>query len=298
MAFGANVEKCEWVAEKSRWRLHVRHIKTNHVYTHECQFLFAGAGQLVQPRELDIPGVESFRGPIFHSSRWKDDLDLEGKDVVVIGNGCTAAQIVPSIVDKTKHLTQMIRAKHWILPPIDSASTSLMRLLFKWIPGAMALQRFIVFLAAENELRGFPMNKSGAQFRQRRRINAEKYMRSTAPAKYHDMLIPDFEVGCKRRIFDSGYLEALHSDNLTLTNEPGIEITPEGVQTKTGLVKADVIVLANGYVTNTFLSNIEVIGNEGNLEDHWASFGGAEAYNCSALSGFPNFFMLLGKTVL
>ena len=43
-------------------------------------------------------------------------------------------------------------------------------------------------------------------------------MRATAPEKYHDLLIPDFDVGCKRRIFDNGYLESLHGPNLTLAD--------------------------------------------------------------------------------
>ncbi|KAM5356966.1 hypothetical protein ACJ41O_003612 [Fusarium nematophilum] len=294
MSFGMNVEKCQWIHQTKRWRLHVRHINTDSVFTHECQFLFAGAGQLVQPRELDVPGVENFKGPIFHSSKWQRDVELEGKNVVVFGNGCTAAQIVPSIVGKTNHLTQIIRAKHWILPAIDKAYTDAMQKVFKYVPGSMALQRLAVFLAAENELRGFPMTNSAAKFRQTRREQAEQYMRRTAPAKYHDMLIPDFEVGCKRRIFDSGYLESLHSDNLTLTNEPAVEIVSNGVKTERGFIDADVIVMANGYITNTFLGGIEVIGRERTLNEHWESFGGAEAYNCSAMSGFPNFFILLG----
>lgn len=119
-------------------------------------------------------------------------------------------------------------------------------------------------------------------------------MRSTAPAKYHDMLIPDFEIGCTRRILDSGYLRSLHSENLKLTNESMLEIVPEGVRTKSGVIQADVIVLANGCTTNKFLQNMEIIGKAGSLTKHWDEFGGAEAYNCSALSGFPNFFILLG----
>ncbi|KAH7129271.1 hypothetical protein EDB81DRAFT_661866 [Dactylonectria macrodidyma] len=294
MTFGVNVKKCEWIEEKKRWRLHIHHIKTNNIFIHECQFLFSGSGQLVTPRELDIPGAATFNGPIFHSSQWRDDVELKGKNVIVIGNGCTAAQIVPSIVGTTKHLTQMIRSKHWILPSIDSAQTKAMSYLFKYIPGSMALQRFLVYLVAERELRGFPMTKAGAQYRRFRRAQVEKYMRSAAPKKYHDILIPDFEVGCKRRIFDSGYLDCLHSENLDLTDDPALQIVPEGIRTKHGLIKADVIVLANGYVTNKFLHGVEVVGRKGTLEEHWESFGGAEAYNCSVLSGFPNFFLLLG----
>ncbi|KAK7220048.1 hypothetical protein V2G26_008051 [Clonostachys chloroleuca] len=158
----------------------------------------------------------------------------------------------------------------------------------------MALQRLLMFLVAENELRGFPMTRSAANFRHRRRVQAEKYMRDTAPAKYHDMLIPTFEVGCKRRIFDSGYLESLHSENLTLTNNPAVEILANGVLMDDSFIEADVIVLANGYITNTFLGGIDVIGRHGSLKEHWETYGGAEAYNCSSMSGFPNFFMILG----
>lgn len=273
----------------------MRHLNTDNVFEHECRFLFAAAGQLVTPRPLDVPGQESFKGQIFHSAKWNTDVDLKNKNVVLIGNGCTAAQIVPSIVADTKHLTQMIRSKHWILPSIDSAYPKILTRIFSYIPAAKAFERFIVFLVAENELRGLPMTKAAAKFRQRRRVKAETYMREAAPKKYHDLMIPDFEVGCKRRIFDSGYLKSTHAENFELTNQPAKEILPEGIRTKDGIIPADVIILANGYLTNTFLHNIEVVGTKETLKEHWDGFGGAEAYNCSAMSGFPNFFILLGE---
>lgn len=295
MSFGMHFEHCEWIEETARWRMKVRHLKTGTLITHESQFLFCATGQLLQPRELDVPGSETFRGPIFHTARWRQDVDLRDKRVVVFGNGCTAAQVVPSILGKTKSLTQFVRAKHWILPPIDREIPGWAHLLLRWLPGLMGLQRLLVFLAAENELRGFPVTETARRFRAGRRVKAEGYMRSTAPEKYHDLLIPDFEVGCKRRIFDSGYLESLNSENLTLTDRKALEIVPEGVLTENGVVEADVIVLANGFVTNEFLIGLDVRGYGGKtIQEHWQSFGGPEAYNCSVLSGFPNFFMLLG----
>lgn len=274
--------------------LEIRDRETGEVFYHECRFLFAGSGILVTPREIDIPGSDNFRGSIFHSSQWRDDVDVEGKNVVVIGNGCTAAQIVPSIVDKVKSLTQIVRSKHWILPPIDMVYAESLKKVFSYLPGVMMIQRLLVFLIAEIELKAVPMTTSAAKFRQKRRARAEQYMRSTAPAKYHDLLIPGFEIGCKRRIYDSGYLKSLHSNNLTLTNERALKIVENGIETDRGFIKADVIVLANGFSTNTFLEGVTVTGREGTLNQHWNSFGGAEAYNCSAMSGFPNFFMLLG----
>ncbi|KAF5624644.1 ACB 4-hydroxyacetophenone monooxygenase [Fusarium tjaetaba] len=294
MTFGVEVQKCQWNEQHKRWVLDVLDCKTGTKFQHECRFLFAGSGILVTPREIDIPGSEDFKGSIFHTSQWRSDVDVEGKNVVVIGNGCTAAQIVPSIVDKTKHLTQIVRAKHWMLPPIDGVYTDYMKSIFKYLPGTMMIQRLLIFLFAEIELKAVPMTTSAAKFRQKRRAYAERFMRDTAPAKYHDLLIPDFEIGCKRRIYDSGYLASLHSKNLTLTNERALKIVENGVETDRGFVEADVIVLANGFSTNTFLEGVEVVGRDETLTQHWESFGGAEAYNCSAMSGFPNFFMLLG----
>ncbi|KAH7010550.1 monooxygenase [Ilyonectria destructans] len=297
MRFGVNVDRCEWDEERGRWRLTIRHGNTGSTYLHDCQFLFSGTGQLVTPRELDVPGVENFKGHIFHSARWRDDVDLQGKNVVLFGNGCTAAQIVPSIVGKTKHLTQIVRSKHWIMPPVDKIIPGWLRWQLKYIPGATALQRLVTFLALENELRGFYMTAAGRMFRHSQRKVSEGYMRETAPKKYHDLLIPDFEVGCKRRIFDSGYLESLHSKNLTLINDKAVEIVPEGLRTQGGdVIPADVIVLANGFMTNSFLGGLEIMGRGGKtVEEHWDEFGGPEAYNCSAMSGFPNFFLLLGE---
>lgn len=294
MTFGATVEQAVWIEERKRWRLQIRR-NDGTTILHECQFLFSGVGHLTEPRELDAPGVETFQGDIFHSARWRSDVDLTDKKVVVIGNGCTACQIVPEIVQKTKHLTQIARSKHWVMPPIDAGNTKALQLLLNYMPGMMALQRFIIFCLTENSFRGFYMTSAGARFRKSRRAKAERYMRRTAPAKYHDMLIPEFEIGCKRRIFDSGYLKSLHEENLTLTNSPIEEVTEKGVRTRDGLVEADVVVLANGFTTNELLAGIDIVGRGGKtIPEHWGKFGGPEAYNCTSLNGFPNFFMVLG----
>jgi hypothetical protein len=61
----------------------------------------------------------------------------------------------------------------------------------------MQLHRFAVFAVAESDLSLFYMTKAGARARETRRKRVVKYMKETAPAKYHDLLIPDFDVGCK-----------------------------------------------------------------------------------------------------
>jgi cation diffusion facilitator CzcD-associated flavoprotein CzcO len=232
-----------------------------------------------------------------HSARWREGVRLEGKRVVVFGNGASASQIVPAILAKTKHLTQVIRSKHWVYPPIDKLIPDWIKVSLSSVPGLATAQRFMLFLVADAHWKGFILNEAGARYRAKAREAVEGYMRRTAPEKYHDMLIPDFEVGCKRRVFDSGYLESLHAENFTLTNEGVAEILPKGVRMRSGkVVEADVIVLATGFSTNRYLNGVEVIGRGGiTLEKHWEAFGGPEAYHCTALSGFPNMFLILGK---
>lgn len=89
MTFGTEVVRSVWREDASRWLLYLRDLSSGREYTHECQILFAATGQLVEPRPCEIPGAADFHGSIFHSARWDHSVDLQGKNVVVIGNGCT-----------------------------------------------------------------------------------------------------------------------------------------------------------------------------------------------------------------
>jgi hypothetical protein len=61
---------------------------------------------------------EFFEGLVIHPSRWpRKELDLKGKKVAVLGNGCSAAQIVPAISeDKEVKVWNFIRSGQWFLP--------------------------------------------------------------------------------------------------------------------------------------------------------------------------------------
>jgi cation diffusion facilitator CzcD-associated flavoprotein CzcO len=93
MTFCTEVKECIWREDANLWRLTLLDLKTKEVSYHECQILFAATGQLVEPRPCDIPGAETFQGAIFHSARWRHDVSLEGKKVVLLGNGCMSFRI-------------------------------------------------------------------------------------------------------------------------------------------------------------------------------------------------------------
>jgi len=49
----------------------------------------------------DIPGIESFKGDLFHTANWQEDYEYHGKTVAVIGSGSSAIQIVPQLQPRT-----------------------------------------------------------------------------------------------------------------------------------------------------------------------------------------------------
>lgn len=108
------------------------------------------------------------------------------------------------------------------------------------------------------------------------------------------VLTPRGWAGCKRRIFDPNYLEAL--------NSPNLELVPEGIQAidETGIVNEngsktefDVIVLATGFQVQQFLTPMEVTGKRGvTLSQQWKENRGAQAYMGSYVHDFPNFAIL------
>lgn len=125
------------------------------------------------------------------------------------------------------------------------------------------------------------------------------------------MLTPDYGLGCKRRIFDENWFPSLHNPAVELTNLPLTKIQPKGItigpghkspdsQDKDGgreerQLPADVIVLASGFNTTTWLHPLQIKGKDGRLmSDVWKERGGAQAYMGAAMDNYPNLFIIFG----
>lgn len=147
-----------WIPARTHWFVKSRD-EAGVEREHTARILVCGTGALSIPREPDTPGWQSFKGPLFHSAEWRSDVDCTGKDVVVIGNGCSATQIIPVLAPHTKSLTQIVRlapgdgfacadalmqvrTRHWIVPqlksPFDNAAW---RWMERNIPGVVAFER-------------------------------------------------------------------------------------------------------------------------------------------------------------
>ena len=102
------------------------------------------------------------------------------------------------------------------------------------------------------------------------------------------------KTGCKRRIFDPGYLEALHEPNLTLRTESIQRFDATGIVSDSGVHEDfDVIILATGFEVSSFLGPLHVSGkNDIDLHRQWDAHVGAQAYMGMHIHNFPNFALM------
>src|SRR5262249_21637772 len=103
-----------WDEKEALWR-----ITTSNGRNIQAQVLVSAVGGLHVPKYPDIPGMENFTGPAFHSTAWNGSVPLQGKRVAVIGTGASAIQFVPQIAPEAGKLYLFQRTPPWIVPKAD-----------------------------------------------------------------------------------------------------------------------------------------------------------------------------------
>ena len=292
-----------------------------------AKIVCSAAGGLVEPNAWPdtIPGRDQFEGPIFHSARWDHNVDLRDKDVIVMGTGCSAAQFVPRLTKEpynAKSVTQVMRSPPWVVPRPDPlmgfipepAWEKWTPVIFPKFPFLARIYRTFLFSLTEVEFQLIFTDKEiAAKTRKKQEAALIRHMKKVVPEKYHEILTPDYGVGCKRRVFDAFWLDSLNDPKIELTTQPVTSIQPKSVTLGPGRtypnpedttskaptdekhLPADAIILANGFELTTWLSPLRVIGKDGAvMQEVWDSRGGPQAYMGNAMDGFPNFFMIFG----
>jgi cation diffusion facilitator CzcD-associated flavoprotein CzcO len=270
--FHTEVRSIEWDAARSVWKISTRR---GDAFT--AQFVGMGTGPLHVPKLPGIPGIETFRGHAFHTSRWDYDYTggdptgapmekLRDKRVAIIGTGATAVQCVPHLARTCSALTVFQRTPSSVdvraNAPIDR----------DWF-GSIATPGW-----QQRWLENFTANQAGGNAEEdlvqdgwtdlSRRIRAkimglpreqmtpQNMMAAFEDSDYEkmeeirarvDSLVQDRETAqklkawyrqlCKRPCFHDAYLQAFNSPNATLVDTDG-----KGVEriTERGVVVAGV----------------------------------------------------------
>src|SRR3954452_11294941 len=106
------ISSASWSSKTNRWTIEAVRTDTGEPARFTANFLWMCQGYY-RHSEGYTPqwqGMETFKGRIVHPQRWPDDLDTDGKKVVVIGSGATAATLIPAIADKCGHVTMLQRS--------------------------------------------------------------------------------------------------------------------------------------------------------------------------------------------
>ena len=137
--FNTVVDEAHWNDAEKKWKTSVtvtgaKDAEFGEHYTLTSDFLVSAVGQLNIPKTPDISGINDFKGKIMHSSRWDWSYDLKGKKIAIIGNGATAAQIIPELAKVAEKLTVHQRTPNWVIPRADAPIPVWRRVLFKYVP--------------------------------------------------------------------------------------------------------------------------------------------------------------------
>ncbi len=107
--FQTEIREIRWVEDESRWV-----VTTNRDDRMKARYVVMSNGPLNRPKLPGLPGIDSYKGHSFHTSRWDYGYtggDSEGnltkladKRVAIIGTGATAVQCVPHLGKHAKHL--------------------------------------------------------------------------------------------------------------------------------------------------------------------------------------------------
>jgi cation diffusion facilitator CzcD-associated flavoprotein CzcO len=285
-------------------------------------------GCLSSPNLPRFEGLETYRGPHYHTGKWPHEaVDFTGKRVAVIGTGSSAVQSIPIIAAQAAHLTVFQRTPNYAVPAHNAAlDPQHVKAIKADYPGLRARARQTMTgidfdysdrkaletapqeRAQEYELR---WRRGGLSFLgafqdvmvdQVANETAAEFVRGKIREKVRDprlaeLLAPRNTIGCKRICIDIGYYETFNRQNVELIDvsaEPIERITPAGVKAHGKEYAVDAIVFATGFDAMTgALERIDIRGKGGaRLKDKWRE--GPRSYLGLAVAGFPNLFTITG----
>jgi cation diffusion facilitator CzcD-associated flavoprotein CzcO len=285
--FGTEIAGARFDDEEGVWQL-----ETTGGERFVAEILVSAVGQLSRPAVPEIAGLASFRGDCFHSARWNHDVELEGRNVAVVGNAASAIQFIPEIAPLARRLTIFQRSANWMIPRGDRAYRESEKRRFGRHPWLARLYRWSLWLRFEIRFPVFRQNR--IMSRSMARL-CEMSMRSlVADRELQEHLIPDYPIGGRRFLISDDYYQALGRDNVEVVT-CGIDyLTADAVVDSDGRSHpADVVILATGFESTSFLAPMKIEGpGRRSLEQEWKD--GAKAYLGISVAGFPNFFVMYG----
>ncbi|GAH03835.1 unnamed protein product, partial [marine sediment metagenome] len=134
------VVAANWSSADKRWLVTAERGDAGEQVTISCKFLFNCSGYYDYEKGYtpEFAGIDAFNGEVIHAQHWPEDLDYQGKRVVVIGSGATAVTLVPAMSKDTGSLVMLQRTPTYIASlPLEDPMAKKLR---KWLPNSWAFR--------------------------------------------------------------------------------------------------------------------------------------------------------------
>ena len=319
--FQTMVTELRWIDDAKRWR-----VTTSRGDALMARFVTIAGGIMHKAKLPTIPGIETFKGHSFHTTRWNYDYTggspklpmdkLKDKKIAIVGTGATAIQAVPRLAGAAAHLYVVQRTPSAVGPrdnrPTDAG-------WFESLEPGWQKKRIVHFTRMMNNeeveadeiqdgwtsiFRSIP-NAWSVSTDEQQLADMEQMdiIRSRVDSVIKDAdtaegLKPWYNMMCKRPCFHDEYLDSFNRSNVTLVDTKG-----KGVDSidETGLTvdgrhyDVDCIIFSTGFEISTFYVRrlgFEIYGRNGvSMTEDWSKPEGPHTLHGVHSRGFPNLQM-------
>lgn len=305
--FNTTVKELRWNSDLNVWDIELDHT-TDGPSTFCANTVLTCVGTLTEPSLPDLPGSDIFAGKQFHSARWDQSAELDGKKVAIIGTGATAMQIVPAIADRTAHTTIFQRTPQWLVPNTNYLRdvSDGVNLLMTQVPfyGAFYRQRLIwqfqdklLATLKRDPFWEHPERSVNEQNDKHRRFLTKAMLdqlEEDADAMADDV-IPNYPPYSKRILMDNEWIDTIRREDVSLVTNGVTGMDAYHVIDSDGVAhETDIVVYATGFQVRKMLASLNVTGRDGStIRDAWGE-DNASAYVGVTVPNFPNFFVIGG----
>jgi cyclohexanone monooxygenase len=325
ITFNTRVTSAEWDETTKLW-----FVTTGIGDVVSAQFVIMATGCLSVSKAPEVPGIDRFAGPTYHTGHWPHrGVDFTGMKIGVIGTGSSGIQSIPVMAKQARDLTVFQRTPAFSMGarnrPLSEAEISEMKSNYRaWraaqrassfgvpvdLPEMSALEvseeerltkyeagwemgDLVTILGAYTDiLTNKEANDTAAEF-----IRSKIRQIVKDPDLAETLSPRSFPFGTKRPCLDTGYYDTFNKPHVHLVDlrkTPLVEITETGLRTSDSEHEFDAIVLATGFDAITgALTAVNIRGRDGaTLKETWVD--GPRTYLGLAIAGFPNLFTITG----
>jgi cation diffusion facilitator CzcD-associated flavoprotein CzcO len=321
--FQTEVEDMRWDESRKRWN-----VMTSRSDVLSAKFIVIAGGVLHKAKLPGIPGIETYAGRAFHTSRWDYSYTggssqtlmdkLADKRVGIIGTGATAVQVVPKLAEAAKELFVFQRTAacvgvrnnkptdpEWFKSLKPGWQAERTRNFTQAVTGAQPAVDMIddewtkmnwvdTRKLPENDEEALELERIDFENMERVRQRIADVIEDPATA---ELMMPWYSQSCKRPCFHDEYLPAFNRPNVHLVDTDGKgvnEINESGVIVNDVKYPVDLLIFASGFEVTTGYTHrlgFDPKGRDGvSLSEAWAE--GPATLHGVLSNGFPNMFMI------